>query len=341
MKAIQLVRFAAPLEAREVPVPAIGDADVLIRVAAAGICHSDAHYQAGTTYGVVLPVTPGHEVAGTVERAGPAARGVRPGDRVAVHYLATCGTCRFCTSGHAQFCPTGQMIGKHRDGGYAELVVVPASSAVRIPDAVPFSHAAVMMCSTATALHALRKGRLAPGERVAIIGAGGLGMSAVQLARILGASDVLAVDIRADKLRVAARYGATPIDASTGDVVDAVRNRTEGGVDVALELVGLPETIQLAIRSVAPTGRAVMVGLAARPAAIDIYGDVLCRETEVIGSSDHLLSELPEVLDLAARGLLDFSHVVTRTVPLEAAPVNAVLERLHAYEADVRTVIVP
>lgn len=341
MKTLQLVEIGRPLEARDAPVPEVGSREVLVRVRAAGICHSDAHYQAGAPRVPFLPLTLGHEVAGIVERIGAEVDQFRPGDRVAVHYLATCGTCRFCREGHEQFCADGQMMGKHRHGGYAEFVVMPAASLVMVPEGVALAHAAVMMCSTATAYHALRRGRLEPGQQVAIIGAGGLGISAVQLARIMGASQIVAVDIRPEKLRTAAACGATPVDASRTDPVEAIRALTDGGADVALDLVGHTGTMIQAIRSVAPRGRAVMVGLPDRELAIDVYRDVLGREVEVIGSSDHLRSELPAVLEFARQGLLDFSRVVTRIVPLEAALVNEVFDRLHAYQADVRTVIVP
>src|SRR2546421_2258444 len=125
MKAVQLVRLGKPLEDAEVSLPDIGASEVLVRVAACGICHSDAHYRAGISPIVPLPMTLGHEVAGRIENAGEEVSHVVPGDRVYVHYLATCGVCEFCLGGHEQFCPKGQMIGEHRDGGYAEYIKVP------------------------------------------------------------------------------------------------------------------------------------------------------------------------------------------------------------------------
>lgn len=342
MKAVRLVEIGKPLQMQEIPIPAIGDRDVLVRVKAAGICHSDVHYRAGTSPVRELPVTLGHEVAGIVEQAGGLVSNVKAGDRVCLHYMVTCGECAFCSRGSEQFCVRGQMIGKHRDGGYAEFIAVPARSVVPLPDDVPFEHGAVLMCSSATSFHALRKSRLQPGETVAVFGAGGLGMSAIQIARAFGALDVYAVDINADKLRLAEKFGAIPVDAGKGDPVAEIRRLTGGrGVDVALEVIGLPQTMQQAVKSLAIFGRAVLVGITRKPFEVDSYFDVIGREAEIIGSDDHLMSELPTLIEFARRGILDLSHVVTRTVPLDADAINEVMDNLERFRGDTRTVIVP
>jgi D-arabinose 1-dehydrogenase-like Zn-dependent alcohol dehydrogenase len=342
MKAVRLVEIGRPLRLQEVEPPPLGEAEARVRVRAAGICHSDAHYRSGRSPVGPLPLTPGHEVAGVVEEAGAAVADLKRGDRVCLHYLVTCGRCEYCLRGQEQFCVEGYMIGKHRDGGYAESITLPARNAVRLPDSIPFEHGAVMMCSSATSLHALRKARLAQGERVAVFGAGGLGFSAVQLALALGALEVYAVDIRPEKLQLAARLGAVPVDASTGDPADIIRRLTGGrGVDVALELVGLPLTMRQAVQCLAVFGRAAAVGITDRLIELDSYREVQGPEAELIGSSDHLLSELPLLLELARRGKLDLSAAVERTVPLDPGPINAVLDDLDAFRGAVRTVIVP
>lgn len=342
MKAVQLVEIGRPLEMQEVPLPPVGEGDVLVRIRAAGICHSDAHYRAGISPVGPLPQTLGHEIAGVVEGVGPAVRSLRPGDRVCLHYLITCGECPYCRRGTEQFCVQGEMVGKHRDGGYAEYITVPARSVVPLPDEIPFEHGAVLMCSSATSFHALRKARLAPGETVAVFGVGGLGMSAVQLARAFGALEVYAVDIHAGKLALAEKYGAVPVDAAVHDPVAELQRLTNGqGVDVALELIGLPTTMRQAVQVLAPFGRAVLVGIADRPLQVDTYREILGKEAEVIGSSDHLLTELPLLLEFVRRGRLDLSEVVTRTIPLEAEAVNQTLDALERFAGDVRTVITP
>ena len=153
----------------------------MVWVKAAGICRSDLHYRAGVSPVRPLPLTLGHEVSGIVEAAGKDVASVQVGDRVCLHYLTSCGDCRYCAAGAEQFCTSGSMIGKYRDGGYAEFILVPARNAVPLPEDIPFEQGAIMMCSAATSLHALIKARLQPGESVAVFGVGGLGISAVQL----------------------------------------------------------------------------------------------------------------------------------------------------------------
>lgn len=345
MRALRLVRPGQPVERHEVSVPSPGPDEVLVRVRAAGICHSDVHYRAGRSRVEPLPLTLGHEVAGDIVAVGSEVHTRAVGDRVCLHYLVICGTCAHCQAGREQFCPTGLMLGHFTDGGWAEYLVVPERNAVPLPDAVSYEHGAVMMCSSSTSLHALRKGRLRAGDTVLVVGAGGLGMSAVQIARELGASQVVAADRDAGKLALAARFGATPVNTTgltPAVAADAVRAVTNGrGVDVALELVGHSDTVQLALKSVAPLGRAVVVGLNDVAVPIDTYRDLIGREGELIGSNDHLLGELVELTAMAARGALVLDEVVTNRVPLEAAAVNAVLDALEQHRAPVRTVIVP
>ena len=289
-------------------------------------------------------MTLGHEVSGVVAQVGELVTGWQPGDRVCLHYLATCGRCEYCHRGAEQFCPVGQMLGKQRDGGYAEYIVAPARSLFPLPDAIPFEQGAVMMCSSATALHALRKGRLAAGESVAIFGVGGLGMSAIQLARALGALRIFAVDLDAGRLALAERLGAIPVKAqrtASPSVADEIRRLNRGrGVDVALDFVSLPATLRPAIASLAPFGRVVAVGLGDQPVPIYPYQELINREAEIIGCSDHLASEIPLLTELVRRGSLDLTPVVTELIPLEAAAINATLDRLERYGAGgVRTVI--
>ena len=342
MKAVRMVAVGQPLELHELPVPALGPRDVLVRVRAAGICHSDVHYRAGKSPVRPLPLTLGHEIAGVVEQAGPQVRSLQLGDRVCLHYLLSCGDCYYCSLGSEQFCSQGSMLGHYSNGGYAEYIAVPERNAVRLPDEIPFEQGAILMCSSSTSFHALRKARLRAGETVAIFGVGGLGMSAVQLAFAFGALDVYAVDINPDKLAQAARYGAVPVNARAGDPVAEIGRLTRGrGVDVAIELIGLRATMRQAVQSLGVLGRAVVAGIADQPLEVDTYRELLGKEAEIIGTNDHLLHELPLLLELARRGKLDLSQVVARTVPLEAGPISAVLDDLERFAADTRTVIVP
>lgn len=342
MRAVRLTQRQNPLELQELEVPELAPHEVLVRVKAAGICHSDAHYRAGTALAEPLPLTPGHEVSGVVEEVGDEVTTLAPGARVCLHYLVTCGECPACREGHEQFCPSAKMLGKDRDGGYAEYLALPSRGVYALPDEVPFEWGAVMMCSSATSLHALRKARLAAGESVAVFGAGGLGMSAIQLARALGASEVYAVDIDRERLALAGRLGATPIDAAGGDPVTALRERTGGrGVDVALELIGLPLTMRQSVQCLAHRGRTALAGITDRLMEVAPYRELIGTEAEIIGVSDHLGTELVELCELARTGKLDLSEVITEVVPLEPEPINETLDRLERFGAGVRTVIVP
>jgi 2-desacetyl-2-hydroxyethyl bacteriochlorophyllide A dehydrogenase len=277
-----------------------------------------------------------------VEQIGNQVTTIKVGDRVCVHYVLSCGNCYYCNTGNEQFCVQGSMVGRYTDGGYAEYVAVPKSNVVLLPDEIPFEHGAILMCSSSTAFHALCKSRIKGGETVAIFGVGGLGISAIQLAQVFGALDIYAVDINTDKLRLAKKYGAIPVNARSSDPVIAIRKLTQDkGVDVALEMIGLPQTMKQAVQSLAVMGRAVVAGISDKPLEIDTYRELLAREAEVIGTNDHLLHELPLLLELTRRGKLNLSEAVTRTVPLEADAINHALDNLEHFHSDVRTVIVP
>jgi propanol-preferring alcohol dehydrogenase len=234
------------------------------------------------------------------------------------------------------------MIGKYRDGGFAEYICMPARSVFALPAEVSFEHGAIMMCSSATSLHALNKARLRAGETVAVFGMGGLGVSAVQLAQAFGARQVLAVDINAAKLQLARHLGVVPIDAANLDPVEEIKRLTGGrGVDVALELIGLPLTMQQAVKALAIKGRALLVGITDKSFEIAPYADVLNKEAEIIGVSDHLAREIPLLLEWARQGKLNLSQAVTRTVPLDAGAINGVLDQLEKFGDAVRVVVTP
>src|SRR5947199_4630307 len=342
MRAVQLVQIGAPLENAEIEVPEIGLSEVLIRVGATGICHSDAHYRAGISKIDNLPVTLGHEVAGRGEKIGSDVTNVAAGDRVCVHYLVHCGSCEFCVRGLEQFCHQGQMIGKHRDGGYAEFIKVPCANAFPLPDEISFEVGAIMMCSSATALHALNKARLKPGESVAVFGFGGLGFSALQLARALGCGQINVVEINPAKLATAASMGAIAIDARGADPIEQIKEATTGrGVDVALELIGSAKTMRQAVLCLGLLGRAALVGLTAETMWILPYTELINKEAEIIGVSDHLATELPALIEFACSGKLGFPPETLRFVDLDSPQINAALDALQDSIDHVRTVIVP
>jgi D-arabinose 1-dehydrogenase-like Zn-dependent alcohol dehydrogenase len=341
MRAVRLVQLEKPLEDAEVALPTVGPSEVLIRVAACGICHSDAHYRSGISQIDSLPVTLGHEVAGRVETVSAEVSHVAPGDRVCVHYLVSCGSCDFCNRGLEQFCSTGRMIGKHRDGGYAEFISVPGRNAFVLPDQIAFEVGAIMMCSSATALHALNKARLKSGESVAIFGFGGLGFSALQLARAFGCRQIYVIEKNAAKLATIAALGGMPIDVNAGDPVEQIRDATGGkGVDVSLELIGSATTMRQAVRCLGAHGRAALVGLTADSLSILPYPELINKEVEIIGVSDHLATELPLLIEFVQSGKLCFPPGTLRFVDLDAGQINAALDELETSIEHIRSVII-
>jgi propanol-preferring alcohol dehydrogenase len=338
MKAFQIVDYGAPLATAELADISPGPDEVVVSIEAAGICRSDVHYKSGTRPVPSLPLVPGHEVAGSVTAIGHAVTTHQIGDRICLHYLVTCGACAFCRRGAEQFCESGQMIGLDRQGGYAESIVIPSRNAHLVPDGVSTEAAAVMMCSTATSLHALRRGGAGPGMSVAVFGSGGLGMSAIQLAHAMRIDEVIAIDTNPVKLEAAAALGATPIDGSA-DVVTAVKKASAGGVDVALEMVGSAPLMATAVESLAPGGRAVAVGITDREFGLDPYRDLIRREASILGAADHLASEIDELLAWAEDGTLDIDTLITRRVPFDIDEVNAALDRLEGFGDDIRAVI--
>ena len=343
MKAVQLITPGQPLELRNVEFSPLQTTDVLIAVKAAGICHSDAHYRAGGLSEEKLPVTLGHEISGIIEEAGTGVENFKVGDRVCVHYLISCGKCEYCLSENEQFCTTLKMTGNNVNGGYAEYISVPERNVFILPEEIPFEQGAIMMCSSATSFHALRKARFKEGETVAVFGIGGLGMAAIQIAKSQGASAVYAVDINKEKLAQAELYGSITIDASEVDPVDEIMQLTNGkGVNVTLELIGLPKTMEQAVRSLAIFGRAAIVGLSDKPLEIESHRDLINKETEIIGVSDHLASELPQLINLVLKGDLKLDSAISRRIPLDAGGINSVLDRLARFGSEeIRTVIMP
>ena len=340
MRAVRLTQVGKPLEEAEVDLPKIDASDVLIRVAASGICHSDEHYRAGISRIDRFPVTLGHEIAGWIEKVGGDIKHVTRGDRVCVHYLAHCGSCEFCTRGLEQFCCTGEMIGKHRDGGYAEFIKVPGRNAFVLPDEISFEIGAIMMCSSATALHALNKARLKPGESIAIFGFGGLGFSALQLARTFDCDQIYVVETNATKLASIEKLGAVPIDANKGNPIEQIADATKGkGADVSLELIGSAKTMRQAVQCLGSLGRAALVGLTAESMSIFPYTELINKEVEIIGVSDHLAAELPTLIEFARSGKLRFPPDALRFVDFDVEQINASLNAFQNSIDHIRTII--
>jgi propanol-preferring alcohol dehydrogenase len=320
MVAARLHRIHGPLQIDRIPIPSPGPNDILLEVKASGICHSDLNYRDGVAPVRRLPITLGHEITGIVAGKGRKVKDIRLGETVLVHYVSSCGKCPYCRTNRENLCSSYQMIGKDIDGGFSQYAVVPARSAVLLPRAIPFEQGAILGCAVSTAYHALKRGRVQPGDSVVIIGAGGLGMHAVQLAkRIFRAGTIIAVDRFDWKLEQAMKLGATgTVNAKTKGVADALAGMTNGRFgDVVLDFVGSEETNQQGLDCVGKGGKLVLVGIGARSMTISPYMTIIGKEMEIVGVDDHLKTELTQLVSFAKSGRIDLSHSVTHKVRLQ------------------------
>lgn len=329
------------LSVEEWPTPTPGPGEALIRVAACGVCHTDLHYlDHGTPTFKPPPIILGHEVSGTVASLGPGVEGFSGGERVLLPAVLPCGRCEPCRRGRENLCERGAMLGNHVDGGFAEYVVAPAKDLVRLPDEIPLIEAAIIADALTTPYHAVvHRGRVAPGDRVVVVGCGGVGLNVVQVAAALGAH-VVAVDLSEDKLAWARRLGASEtVHPPSVDRPDREVRRLAGGggVDVAFEAVGKAATQELALACLGSGGRLVLVGFSPEPMTLPA-GRVMFRELEILGSLGCRPVDYPRVVELVRRGRLRLTELVTHRFPL--AEIDRALDVLRRGEA-IRSVVVP
>jgi threonine dehydrogenase-like Zn-dependent dehydrogenase len=306
----------ADLAVREWDEPSAGPGEALVALTKAGICGSDVHFVIdGTARTSFRPIILGHEPAGRVEGLGPGTDGPPAGTRVAIVPLVTCGECDRCRAGRTVTCRRRECLGAERHGCWAELVAVPVRNLVALPESVSDEVAAVATDCVATAYHAVRtRGAVGDGARVAVWGAGGLGLAAVGIARALGADAVVAVDPREEARARALDTGAT----EALDPAEALeRIVAGGGVDVALEFVGTAETVELAVRSLDDGGRAVAVGIGAGRITASHLMSFVTRERALLGSYGAEPGEVAEVIALLGAGRLRLPHLIGDVIALE------------------------
>jgi len=342
MKAARLHQIGRKPSIDQVEVPKVDANEVLVDIKASGICHSDLNYRDGVAPVGKLPITLGHEIAGIIAEVGNHVKGLKEGERVCIHYVISCGKCVYCNSGKDNLCEEYRMIGKDVDGGFAEYIKVPARNTLKLPENIPFEQAAILGCAVSTPFHALRRGETKAGETVVIYGVGGLGVHAIQLAsKVFGAGKIIAVDILEEKLKLAKRFGADEVvNAKEEDPVKRIRELTNGRLaDVALDFVGLRETVRNTVECVGKGGRAVIVGISQDEIRLSPYRTLIGKEMELVGVNDHLKSELTQLIKLVDSRRIDLSNSVTHKFSLEE--VNQGMETLEKnVELPIRVVIV-
>jgi L-iditol 2-dehydrogenase len=340
MKALVLKdynRFAV----EEVPVPRIGPDEVLIRVKACGICGSDVHGMDGSTGRRRPPIIMGHEAAGTIAETGPGVSGWNAGDRVTFDSTISCGACWHCRRGEINLCDNRRVLGVscaeyRQDGAFAELVAVPARILYRLPDALPFEEAALVE-ALSIAVHAAARTPVCLGDTGLVVGAGMIGLLAIQALKLRGCALVAAADVAPERLAQARKLGAdTGIDTRTEDAGAAMRRLTDGrGADVVLEAVGLPPTIRIAVDSVRKGGALTLIGNFAPNVELPLQS-VVTREVTLYGSCASR-GEYPACLDLMARRSIDVRPLISAVAPLAEGP--SWFTRLHDGEPGLLKVI--
>lgn len=335
MKAAVLHELKKPMAVEEVERPVPGEGEVLIKVEACGVCHSDLHIIEGDwkQFGGItkIPLIPGHEIAGRVAEAGSGVRDLKAGDRVGVPWIHwTCGECEFCRAGFENLCSRQKITGCTVDGGFAEYIKAPASHATRIPGGISAAEAAPLFCAGVTVYRALKQAQLSPGERLAVFGVGGLGHLAIQIGKEMGL-EVTAVDVSDDKLELAKSLGASrTMNASSANVAKEVRRA--GGMHAVLVTSGSKAAYDTAFPCVRPTGKLLVVGL---PPEISFPPIMMAAgEIRVQASAVGTRQDLEEVLAMAAAGKL---HCQVSARRLDE--VNTIMDEMKAGKIAGRVVL--
>ena len=340
MRAALYLGGGRPLEVTDVPRPVPGPGEALVRVAGCGFCHTDLHYlDHGVATARPPPLVLGHEISGTVAEVGSPSDSEHLGDRVLVPAVLPCGVCAYCRGGRGNICPDLRMPGNHFDGGFAEYVRVPVRDLVHLPKEIDLARGAVIADALTTPYHAVvHRARVRSGEWVVVVGCGGVGINAVQFAAAAGAN-VLAIDLRPEKLELARRLGATEVldPSDTPDLGREVRQRTGGGADVALEAVGSPKTVLTALSTLRRGGRLCVIGYSDASAAIPL-NRLMFFEYEIVGSLGCRPVDYPRVVEMVRRGTVALDPIVSGTVPLER--IGEAAEALRVGRG-LRTVVVP
>lgn len=319
MRAAVFLGANKPLEVQEVPTPSPGPDEILVKVAACGICHTDMHY---IDHGVPTfkkpPMILGHEPSGIVAGMGSNVKNWKEGDRVLLPAVLTCGHCANCRRGKENICDNMVMFGNHVDGAYAEYVLAPAKDALVLPEELPLEESSIIADAISTPYHAVvNRGAVKAGYNVVVFGCGGVGINAVQVAAAAGAS-VIAVDVIPEKLEAAKRLGATAVvNASEVERIDKViKKMTGGGADVSFEAIGNPKTIQQAFSCIRKGGRTVVIGYTHLNVELPA-SKIMFFEQEIVGSLGCRPVDYPRIIEMARIGKIRVKDLVTARFGLD------------------------
>lgn len=339
MKAAVFYQAHQPLGIEEVEKPQIKGEEILVKVAACGVCHTDLHY---IDHGVPTfkkpPVILGHEPSGVVAEIGEKVTNFKVGDKVLLPAVLTCGKCEFCRTGRENICSNQEMLGNNIDGAYAEYIKAPAKDAFHLPDEIPLVEGSIIADAISTPFHAVKnRACVKPGDTVVVFGCGGIGINIVQVAKAVGGV-VLAVDLLEKKLDWAKKFGADYLinPQETDDVAKKIRKLTGGGADIALEAIGNPTTIQQAFSSLRTGGRLVTVGYSPQDVPLSA-ARIMYREMEIFGSLGCRPVDYPKIIELVKMGKLKVKELVTHKFKLE--DINTAFEVMRKGES-LRSVIV-
>ncbi|MBI5368102.1 MAG: zinc-binding dehydrogenase [Planctomycetes bacterium] len=340
MKAAIFHGSGKPLTIEQVPVPEIGPGEILVKVAACGLCHTDLHY---LDHDVPTfrkpPLILGHEASGTIARVAPGVKGWAEGDRVLLPAVLTCGACELCRAGRENICMAMAMFGNHVDGAFAEFVKAPAKDAIRLPEEIPLEPAAIIADAISTPYHAVvNRGKVRAGDSVVVYGCGGVGLNVVQMAAAVG-GQVIAVDLDPAKLETALSLGAREaVRAGAGvEPPKEVKKLTGGGADVAFEAIGNPKTLGQAVDSLRRGGRLCVIGYSEKPFELNA-AKVMFHELEVVGSLGCRPVDYPRVVRMVQAGKLALRPLVTGRFPLER--IGEALDVLRSGKG-LRNIVVP
>ncbi len=338
MKAARYYKGEKRLKIEDVPVPEPLSGEVLVKVAACGICHTDLHYlEHGVPTFKEPPLTIGHEISGIVKEISENVHNLSVGDHVVIPAVLTCGTCPACRTGRENICEKMLMVGNHIEGGYAEYIAVPAKDLVPLPKNLNLENCSIIADALSTPFHAVvNRGRVKPGQTVVVFGCGGVGINVVQFAVLAGAK-VIAVDLNDKKLEMAAKVGAhMTFNAKTEKIEKTIRKET-GGCDVAFEVIGNPSVMLQAMSTLKTGGKFVMVGYSAETLVLPA-SRVMFRELEITGSLGCRPVDYFKIVDLVDQGRIELDQLISNRYSID--DINSAFDDIREGKSIIRNLMV-